>query len=419
MTLLLRGVRVLEGPGQPLRRADVRLVDGRLENLTAADPEGGGDASGGDGLQAPADWLLAPLLVDPHSHLEEPWHGRAETLASLASEVAAAGYGTVALLPRAADWRDRPERLHLSWPAPLQLKLWGALCRDGGDETLAPHGDLLQAGALGLAHGTDLPPLPLLERALLAGEAEQCPWLLAPRQGSLCQGGFVRDGVETLRLGWPADPAVSETMPLRLLLALAERLPGLRLMNLSTAEGIALLEAANPRPLASICWWHLLQDSGRLDPLAEGWRLEPSLGTPADRQGLRQALRRGLLAAVAVQHTPLDAEEQLLPLDQRRAGVAGYQAVLPALWASLVDQDGWSVAELWQALSWGPSQFLGLEPERLLPGSNRWLLWDPQAAPIERPGSLAANRPLAMAGLRGALRAAGTLPPHQWQLDLP
>ena len=120
-----------------------------------------------------------------------------------------------------------------------------------------------------------------------------------------------------------------------------------------------------------------------------------------------------------MQHTPLDAEEQLLPLDQRRAGVAGYQAVLPALWASLVDQDGWSVAELWQALSWGPSQFLGLEPERLLPGSNRWLIWDPQAAPIERPGTLAANRPLAMAGLRGALRAAGTLPPHQWQVDLP
>ena len=105
MTLLLRGVRVLEGPGQPLRRADVRLVDGRLEGLTPADTEG-------DGLQAPADWLLAPLLVDPHSHLEEPWHGRAETLASLASEVAAAGYGTVALLPRAppaAPWpRARP-----------------------------------------------------------------------------------------------------------------------------------------------------------------------------------------------------------------------------------------------------------------------------------------------------------------------
>jgi dihydroorotase len=208
-------------------------------------------------------------------------------------------------------------------------------------------------------------------------------------------------------------------MPLRLLLALAERLPGLRLMNLSTAAGVALLEAAPCRPPASVCWWHLLQDSGRLDPLAEGWRLEPSLGNPEDRQALRQALRRGLLTAVAVQHTPLDAEEQLLPLDQRRGGVAGYQAVLPALWDSLVTQDGWSVEELWQVLSWGPSQFLGLEPERLQPGSDRWLLWDPQAGAINRPGSLAANGPLPLASLRGALRAAGPLPPPSWRLDRP
>lgn len=416
MNLLLRGVRVLEGPGRPIRQADVRLVDGRLEGLGPA-----GQASDGDGdvLEAPADWLLAPLLVDPHSHLEEPWHGRAETLTSLAGEVAAAGYGTVALLPRAADWRDRPERLHLSWPLPLRLHLWGALCRDGGDDTLAPHGDLLQAGAIGLAHGTDLPPLPLLERALLAGEAGDCPWLLAPRQSNLAQGGFVREGVETLRLGWPADPAVSETMPLRLLLALAERLPGLRLMNLSTAAGVALLQAAPCRPPASVCWWHLLQDSGHLHPLAEGWRLEPSLGGPDDRQALRDALRQGLLTAVSVQHTPLDAEEQLLPPDQRRGGVAGYQAVLPALWASLVSEDGWRAEELWQVLSWGPSQFLGLEPERLQPGSDRWLLWDGQADGIERPGSLAANRPLPQARLRGAVRASGALPPQAWRLDRP
>lgn len=417
MNLLLRGVRVLEGPGRPLRRADVRLVDGRIASLSPGGDDGGIDD--GESLAAPADWLLAPLLVDPHSHLEEPWHGRAETLTSLAAEVAAAGYGTVALLPRAADCRDRPERMHLSWPRPLRLHLWGALCRDGGEETLAPHGDLLQAGAVGLAHGTDLPPLPLLERALLAGEAGDCPWLLAPRQSSLCQGGFVRDGVETLRLGWPADPVLSESMPLRLLLALAERLPGLRLMNVSTAAGVALLEAAPCRPTASVCWWNLLQDSGHLHPLAEGWRVEPSLGSPEDRQALRQALRRGLLSAVSVQHTPLDAEEQLLPLDQRRPGVAGYQAVLPALWTSLVEEDAWGVEELWEALSWGPSRFLGLEPERLEPGSDRWLLWDPRAVAIERPGSLAANRPLRPSALRGALRAAGPMEPQTWCLEGP
>ncbi|WP_369795548.1 hypothetical protein [Synechococcus sp. GFB01] len=63
---------------------------------------------------------------------------------------------------------------------------------------------------------------------------------------------------------------------------------------------------------------------------------------------------------MAVHHLPLDREEQLLPLDQRRAGVAGHGGpVLPLLWQELVERRGWSVEQLWQALSWGLPLFWG------------------------------------------------------------
>jgi len=51
--------------------------------------------------------------------------------------------------------------------------------------------------------------------------------------------------------------------------------------------------------------------------------MRPPLGTPADRQALKQALAQGLITAVAVHHQALDPEEQLLPLDQRQVGVDG------------------------------------------------------------------------------------------------
>jgi dihydroorotase len=180
---------------------------------------------------------------------------------------------------------------------------------------------------------------------------------------------------------------------------------------------VALLAAAPARPLASVCWWHLSTDNASLDPLGEGWRVRPSLGGPSDRLALSQALRQGLITAVAVHHSPLDREEQLLPLDQRRPGVAGYQALLPCLWQALVEQQGWAVAELWQALSWGPSRFLGLEPERLLAGSRRWLLWDPSRPFVAQPGSLAANCPLPAASLRGQVLATGLQAPRLWRWD--
>ena len=405
MKRLLQGLQLLQSPAAGLQRSDVLFDGGSLVAIGAA----AAAAADADTVvqQAPLQWLLAPMLVDAHSHLEDPQHGSDDTLASLSADALAAGYGTVALLPRALSWRDRPERLALPSQAGLRLLLWGALTTAGAGEQLAPLGDLLNAGAIGLSDGEVLPPLALLERVLQLGEADGAPLLLAPRDLALTQAGFVREGVDTLRLGWPADPYSSEVLPLHSLLALAQRAPQLRLMNLSTAAGVELLQAAARPPAASVCWWHLLADHSRLDPLAEGWRVVPSLGGGPDRAALRAALRGGLLQAVAVHHSPIDHEEHLLPLDQRRPGVAGYQAVLPALWQALVAVEGWQPQELWQALSWGPSAFLGLEPEALEPGSNRWLLFDPQAPHQPQRGSQAANQPLAAEQLQGQVLATG------------
>ena len=224
--------------------------------------------------------------MDPHSCLEDPQHGVAETRASLERSAIAAGYGTVALLPDANPWRDTPERLQALVAAPaggLQLLLWGSFSLAGAGLELAPHGDQLASGALGLADGPQRPSLPLLERGLSLAEMDRAPVLLAPRERSLAQEGFVREGVEALRAGWPMDPSTSETFPLRTLLDLAARYPEVRLqlMNLSTADAVALLGTLpmEQRPPATVCWWHLLADAARLDPIAEGWRVEPPLGS--------------------------------------------------------------------------------------------------------------------------------------------
>ena len=416
---LLRGVHVLEGPGLPPRRADVRIEAGRLERMVEATPDTATDVDepGLRVIDAGRCWL-APPLVDPHSVLEDPLQGRSETLASLAAAAAAGGYGTVALLPWGHPWRDRPADLALRWSEPLQLHCWGSLSRGGADQELADHDDQLRAGAIGLAGGAALPPLGLLERGLRLAEMGDSPVLLCPRDPSLNQHGFVRERVEALRAGWPVDPAVSETLPLESLLALATALPGarLRLMNLSTAEAVRRLESLEHPPKASVCWWHLLADSGTLDPAASGWRLEPSLGGPTDREALIGALESGLIGAVAVHHQALDAEEMLLSLEQRRAGVAGhglrgptgYGGILPSLWRELVTRRGWTPQRLWERLCWGPSVFLGLEPERLQTGSRRWILFDPEATPREESSpSLAANHPTPPGGSEGAIVASG------------
>ncbi|MFM7315019.1 MAG: hypothetical protein ACKO0M_17985 [Cyanobium sp.] len=121
---------------------------------------------------------------------------------------------------------------------------------------------------------------------------------------------------------------------------------------------------------------------------------------------------------MAVHHQALDPEEQLLPLDQRKPGVAGHRFVLPGLWQELVVTAGWGVAQLWQVLCFGPASLLGLPAPALAVGSRDWVLFDPERRwrPAADPwGPLAANQPLAGEELCGQVIAAG-LSPELWRL---
>ena len=292
----LEQVHLLEAPGQPPRRCDA-LIEAGVLATTGEDARKRAEVLGLPSLDA-RGWWLGPALVDPHSVLEQPQGGRAETLQSLARSAAAAGYGTVAVLPQAHPWRDRAEAMQLTRragdEAEAQILPWGSFSSGGSGLELAPHREQLDCGAIGLAEAATMPPLALLERGLRLAEMGDRPVLIAPHSEEFSQAGFVREGVEALRLGWPLDPVLSETMPLGSLLALAQgqSQANLRLMNLSTAAGVALL-AERPcqhRPLAPVSWWQLVADSsgrwrkagGCSPPLAAGAIGRPSsLAWPA------------------------------------------------------------------------------------------------------------------------------------------
>ena len=421
LTVLLDPVRVLVGSGQDLiHNGAALLVNGELVALgEEARSQGAKQAVP---VENAGDQLLAPCLVDPHSVLEEPFCEHHENLTSLRHAAATAGYGQVALLPRAKAWRDRVERLHgfsSDTNDDVRIHLWGALTLEGAGDQLSCHGDLLEQGAIGFCEGDAMPASGLLQRSLLLNEMGAAPVLVAPRDPQLQGGGMVREGVETLRAGWPMDPIASETLPLGQLLELQRLFPQSQLvaMNLSTAEGVALLQHTAVRPQASVHWWHLATDRNQLSPTAQGWCVRPSLGGPGDRIALIEALENDVITAVSVHAVPLDREDCLLPPGQRRTGLVGHQLVLPTLWQRLVQERGWSIPQLWDALSFGPSRLLQQPEEQLQIGSRRWLLFDPHqrwTASLDHPNaSRGANHPLLGQLMHGAVVACGLRSPER------
>ena len=325
--------------------------------------------------------LLAPCLVDPHSFLESPFNGKEENIHSLIEKATFSGYGQLGILPRGDFWRDQIESIISlkSIQSEVLIHLWGGFSLSGKGLHLSKHAELLQNGAIGLSDDDFMPPIELIKQGFSLGEMKKFPVLFAPRDRSLQAGGISRQSVDTLRAGFPLDPVESEIMPLVQLIELHKQYPeiALRLMNISTANGVSILKYSSIRPMTTIFWWHLVMDNSSLSPFDLGWSVTPSLGSPLDRASLIRGLEDNVLDAISVHSTPADDSESLLPANKRKKGISCYNLVLPMLWDQLIRKSGWEVDKLWEKISFGPSRFLNQAEEELSLNSNRWLLFDP------------------------------------------
>ncbi len=377
---LFENIKILEGARSTLKRETVLIKNGVIQAF-------GEEALHNAELlrikpQRAKNMLLAPCLVDPHSFLESPFNGKEENIHTLIKKAKNAGYGQLGILPRSNCWRDDIESIISlkTIKSDVLIHLWGSFSLGGRGDTLSKHNHLLQNGAIGLADDDFTPPIGLLRQGFLLGEMKKSPILLAARDKSLQAGGISRQSVETLRAGWPPDPSESEIIPLVQLLELHKQYPeiALKIMNISTSEGVSILKDSDPKPMTTVLWWHLVNDNSNLSPFDIGWSVTPSLGSPKDRTSLIKGLEDNVLTAISVHSTPTDDSENKQPSNKRKKGISGYNLVLPLLWDQLVRKSGWEVEKLWEKISFGPSQVLNQAEEKLTLKSNRWLLFDPE-----------------------------------------
>jgi len=379
-TFLLNNVQIIHGPNSPSVVDAVLVVNNKIKDFgTGARSQG--RKLGLKPLDTPK-CVFGPCLVDPHSVLEEPLISKTETIKSLRQKAVRSGYGQIGLLPRSKSFRDKPEALmgFKSKESDVKIHLWAGFTIGGKGEKFSSHKKLIGSGAIGLTDKEFIIPIDLIKKALLTGEINKVPFLIAPRDKSLSANGIVRESVEALRAGWYTDSTASETIPLGQLLELSKQHKDflLVLMNVSTDQGVLMIREANSRPRSSVNWWHLLSDSSKLFTNQFEWSVIPSIGRPKDRESLKNALLENILTGIAVNSFPMNEEESLLPLGAKASGLSGHEFVLPKLWEELIVNSNWSIEDLWRVLSFGPSKLINSKEESLELESNRWLLFDPE-----------------------------------------
>ena len=375
MNIEIRNGRVIDPKNDVDRNTSLFIADGKVAGL--------GDVPAGfvaDKTMDASACIVCPGLIDLGARLN-----------SIEAELAAAvagGVTSVVVPPDADPPLDEPEladRLvhrgkEIGKARVLPL---GALTLGLKGERLAELAGLKKAGcvAFSQANKSVVDTEALLRAMEYAATFDFAVWL-QPQDYWLSRNGIAHEGEVANRLGLAGIPVAAETIAIATIVQLV-RDTGCRvhLTRLSSAAGVALARQAIEEGLPisiDIGVHHLLlteNDIGFFNPHA---RFCPPLRTQNDRQALSTAAASGL-AAICSDHTPVGADDKLLPFGEAKPGATGLEVLLP-LTLKWAEAAGVTLPQALARITSAPAAVLGLPSGQLAEGAAADIcIFDPHA----------------------------------------
>jgi dihydroorotase len=383
MRVRITGGRLIDPANDVDGRQDLYIADGKVVALDRAP-----DGYIADLVIDATNRIVCPGLVDLRAHLREPGE---EQKATIASETRAAAHGGITTLccpPTTHPVIDSPavaslitrraEAAGLARVIPL-----GALTRGLDGVQLSEMAALKQAGCAGVSNDFRALSNPLImSRAMEYAATFDLTVFINPQDSHLANNGNAHDGAVCSRLGLSGIPAAAETVAVAGYLALVEQI-GVRthFSLLSTARAAQMIARAQHDGLpvtADVSAHHLhLTENDVLD-FDSQCHVMPPLRTLRDRDGLRQWLARGTIAAICSDHQPHEADAKLAPFGETATGISALETLLP-LSLRLVDDGVLTMNDVIASLTLRPARILGLEAGDLRPGRRADVcIFDPE-----------------------------------------
>jgi len=375
MNIVIENGRVIDPKNGVDRKTSLFVADGRVTGLGEAPAGFVADKS----IDA-AGCVVCPGLIDLGARLN-----------SIEAELAAAvagGVTSVVVPPDADPPLDEPEladRLVHRAKEIGKARVWplGALTLGLNGERLSELAGLKKAGCVAFSQANK--PVTDTEALLRAMEYAATfgfsVWL-QPQDYWLSRNGIAHEGEVSSRLGLAGIPVAAETIAIATIVQLV-RDTGchVHLTRLSSAAGVSLVQRAQHEGLPvsfDIGIHHLLlteNDIGYFNPHA---RFSPPLRAQSDRQALSNAAATGL-AAICSDHTPVGADDKLLPFGEAKPGATGLEVLLP-LTLKWAEAAGVSLPDALARITSAPAKVLGLASGQLAIGAIADIcIFDPEA----------------------------------------
>jgi dihydroorotase len=368
--------------------------------------------------------VLAPGLVDLHTHLREPGFEHKETIASGTRAAAAGGYTAVSSMANTdpvtdhagivAEIRDKAAAAGLADVFPV-----GSITKGLAGESMAELGEMVEAGVRMFSDdGHCVPSARMLRNALVYAKAFDAEVVIADhcQDASLVHDGHMHEGVHSASLGLAGRPAEAEEIVVARDLAIARATGGrLHICHLSSARSIELIRRAKAdgvRVTAEVTPHHLVFTDDDLVGYDTNLKVNPPVRTAEDRDALRAAVADGSIDVIATDHAPHAVEEKEAEFDRSPPGTIGLETALAAVLTDLVTPGIVTLSRALEAMTVTPARILGatehggpIEPGR----PANLVVFDPAASWLVEPPFASKARNSAFTGRRLTGRVTHTM----------
>jgi len=364
--ILFRGARVVDPAAGRDERADVLVENGGVIDVGAGLSPNGAEVLDCDGL------VLAPGLVDLHTHLRQPGREDKETVETGCRAAALGGFTAVSPMANTDPVADNAAVIHevraLAERAALcDVFPVGAITRGLAGEEMAEIGEMVESGVRVFSDdGRCVPSARVLRNALRYARAfegviiaEHC------EDPTLAEGGQMHEGVHSYSLGLAGQPREAEEVVVARDLALARLTGGaLHVCHLSSAGSVDLVRRAKAEGLrvtAEVTPHHLAFADQDLVTYDTNLKVNPPIRTADDREALWAGLADGTIDAVATDHAPHAVEEKEAEFDQAPPGTIGLETALAAVLTHGVETGKITLERALEALSTAPARILAAQ----------------------------------------------------------
>ena len=376
MKILIKNGHVVDPVNKLDGEYDILIEDGKISSVAKGIKAAGAEVSDAAGK------IVAPGLIDMHTHLREPGREDEETLLSASRAAVKGGFTAVCAMPNTTPPCDNQgvvgfivgegKRIGL-----CNIYVIGAITKGRKGEELSEMGELHDAGVVALSDdGDSVDNSEIMRRALEYASMLKLTVIGHCEDKQLSRDGVMNESFISTLLGLKGRPAVSEYTRISRDIELCGMTRGkLHVAHVSARRSVELIRDAKKRGInvtAETCphYFTLTDEAVKTSGFDTNMKMNPPLSTADDRDAIRAGIKDGTIDCIATDHAPHTEDEKDREFDAAPFGIIGLETALSLAIMELIDTKTLTWSELIERMSSNPARILGLNKGNLTVGAD-------------------------------------------------